>query len=63
VRTDRDLSSINGNVGDFTWNGSYGTVFCVDPKEQMVAVMLGVAPSEICKAPREQLNALIYGTL
>ncbi|MBU3553998.1 serine hydrolase [Polynucleobacter sp. UB-Piko-W3] len=63
VRTDRGLSSINGNVGDFTWNGAYGTVFWADPKEQMVVVMMGVAPGEIRKVHREQLNAVIYGAL
>lgn len=63
VRTDRGLSSINGNIGDFTWNGAYGTVFWADPKEQMVVVMMGVAPGEIRKVHREQLNAVIYGAL
>ena len=41
------------NVGDFPWNGAYGTVFWADPKEQMVVVMMGVAPGEIRKVHRE----------
>ena len=63
VRMERGLSAINGNVGDFTWNGANGTVFWVDPKEQMVVVMMGVAPGDIRKIHREQLNAVIYGAL
>jgi len=63
VRMDRGLSAINGNVGDFTWNGAYGTVFWADPKEQMVVVMMGVAPGDIRKIHREQLNSVIYGAL
>ena len=63
VRTDRGLSAINGNVGDFTWNGANGTIFWADPKEQMVVVMMAVAPGEIRKVHREQLNAVIYGAL
>jgi len=63
VRMERGLSTINGNVGDFTWNGAYGTIFWADPKEQMVVVMMGVAPGEIRKVHREQLNAVIYGAL
>ncbi len=63
VRIERGLSAINGNVGDFTWNGANGTIFWVDPKEQMVVVMMGVAPGEIRKVHREQLNAVIYGAL
>ena len=63
VRMERGLSAINGNVGDFTWNGANGTIFWVDPKEQMVVVMMAVAPGEIRKVHREQLNAVIYGAL
>ena len=63
VRIDRGLSAINGNVGDFTWNGAYGTIFWADPQEQMVVVMMGVAPGDIRKVHREQLNAVIYGAL
>ena len=63
VRTERGLSAINGNVGDFTWNGANGTIFWADPKEQMVVVMMAAAPGEIRKVHREQVNALIYGAL
>ncbi len=63
VRMGRGLSAINGNVGDFTWNGAYDTIFWVDPKEQMVVVMMGVAPGDIRKIHREQLNSVIYGAL
>jgi CubicO group peptidase (beta-lactamase class C family) len=63
VRMERGLSAINGNVGDFTWNGANGTIFWADPKEQMVVVMMAVAPGEIRKVHREQLNAVIYGAL
>jgi CubicO group peptidase (beta-lactamase class C family) len=63
VRMERGLSAINGNVSDFTWNGANGTIFWVDPKEQMVVVMMAAAPGEIRKVHREQVNALIYGAL
>ena len=63
VRMERGLSAINGNVGDYTWNGANGTLFWVDPKEQMVVVMMAVAPGEIRKIHREKVNALVYGAL
>ena len=63
VRMERGLSAINGNIGDYTWNGANGTIFWVDPKEQMVVVMMAVAPGEIRKIHREKLNALVYGAL
>ncbi len=63
VRMERGLSAINGNVGDYTWNGANGTLFWVDPKEQMVVVMMAVAPGDIRKIHREKVNALVYGAL
>jgi len=63
LRIECSRSANNDNVGDYSWNGAYGTIFFVDPKEQMVVVMMGVAPGEIRKVHREKLNALIYGAL
>lgn len=63
VRKDRGVAAINGNIGDYTWNGAYGTTFWVDPKEKMVVVMMAAAPGEIRKEYRERVNALIYGAL
>ena len=63
VRVERGLSAINGNIGDYTWNGANGTIFWVDPKEKMVVVMMAVAPGEIRKIHREKVNALVYGAL
>ena len=56
------VAAINGNIGDHTWNGVNGTIFCVDPKEQMVVVMIAVTPGEIRKVYREKINALLWGT-
>jgi CubicO group peptidase (beta-lactamase class C family) len=63
VRTERGLSAINGNIGDFSWNGAYGTTFWADPKEKMVVVVMAATPGEVRKEYREKINALIYGAL
>jgi CubicO group peptidase (beta-lactamase class C family) len=63
VRKERGIAAVNGNVGDYTWNGANGTAFWVDPKVQLVVVMGAVSPGEIRKVHREQLNAVIYGAL
>ncbi len=63
VRMEKGLSAINGNVGDYTWNGANGTIFWVDPKENMVVVMMAAAPGEIRKIHREKVNALVYGAI
>ena len=63
VRTHAGLASVPGRVGEFTWNGAYGTIFFADPAEQLVVVAGTVAPGEIRKHYREQLQVLVYGAL
>jgi hypothetical protein len=36
-------------VWDYSWNSANGTVFCVDPKEELVVVMMLAGPGEIRK--------------
>ncbi len=63
VRTEPGIAATNGSVGDYTWNGANGTIFWVDPKEQLVVVVMSVGPGEIRKYYREQLAALVYGAM
>lgn len=63
VRIERGLSAMNGHPGDFFWNGANGTMFWVDPQQQLVAVMMAATPGEIRKVLREQFNALVYAAL
>src|SRR5205814_3020297 len=34
-----------GSPGEYTWSGSYGTNFWVEPKEQLVIVFMSANPS------------------
>jgi len=61
VRMVPGVASTNGSVGDYTWNGANGTLFWVDPREQLVVVTMTVGPGEIRKYYREQMAALVYG--
>ncbi len=63
VRTEPGIAATNGSVGDYTWNGANGTIFWVDPKEQLVVVTMTVGPGEIRKYYREQMAALVYGAM
>jgi CubicO group peptidase (beta-lactamase class C family) len=63
VRTETGVAATNGSVGDYTWNGANGTIFWVDPKEQLVVVVMSVGPGEIRKYYREQIAALVYGAM
>ncbi len=40
VRRETGLNSVPGSAGEFTWGGAAGTGFWIDPKEQMVVVLM-----------------------
>ena len=63
VRKEKGNAVVNGNPGDFFWNGANGTIFWADPKERLVVVMMSAAPGEIRKIHREQLAAVLYGAM
>jgi CubicO group peptidase (beta-lactamase class C family) len=44
VRTEEGMNPCAGSIGDYNWSGSNGTTFWVDPKEQLVAVLMMHAP-------------------
>jgi CubicO group peptidase (beta-lactamase class C family) len=63
VRSDAAWSTVPGSVGSFSWSGTSGTYFWVDPAEQMVAVqMIEVAPGTGGPFMRMFRN-LTYGAL
>ena len=63
VRVSPGLAAVPGSVGEYSWNGSYGTGFFADPKEQLVVAYGTAAPGAIRKYYREQVQNLVYGSL
>ena len=63
VRMEPGLAAVPGSVGEFTWNGAYGTGFFVDPREGLVVVFGTAAPGDLRKYYREQVQDLVYGAL
>ena len=63
VRTQAGVAAVPGNVGEFSWNGAYGTGFFVDPKADLVVVFATAAPGDLRKYYREQVQDLVYGAL
>lgn len=63
VRINPGIAAIPGNVGEFSWNGAYGTAFFADPKERLVVVLGTAAPGELRKYYREQIQDLVYGAM
>ena len=63
VRVEPGLAAVPGNVGEYSWNGAYGTGFFVDPKEKLVVVFGTAAPGDLRKYYREQIQDLVYGAM
>jgi CubicO group peptidase (beta-lactamase class C family) len=46
VRTEQGKNPLHGSVGEYYWVGAGGTAFWIDPKEQLIAVMMVQAPAQ-----------------
>ncbi|MEA2896508.1 MAG: hypothetical protein QOJ84_2123 [Bradyrhizobium sp.] len=54
VRTDDGMAPFAGSRGQFFWSGRAGTVFWIDPKEDLFAVLMSQGPGQ-----RERLRTLM----
>ncbi len=63
VRVEPGLASSPGSVGDYNWAGAGGTYFWVDPKEQLVAVLMAQTPGPIRMYYRTLFRDLVYQAL
>jgi CubicO group peptidase (beta-lactamase class C family) len=63
VRTEPGLASVPGNVGEYSWNGAYGTGYFADPQAKLLVVFGTQAPGELRKYYREQVQDLVYGAM
>jgi CubicO group peptidase (beta-lactamase class C family) len=63
VRTETGENPIPGSVGSFYWTGAYGTTFYVDPKQQLVIIMMIQVPSPANATYRRAIRYLAYQAL
>jgi len=63
VRVDPGRNPEPGSVGDFSWEGVTGTLFWVDPKEKLVAVMLTQSPQSQNGFIWRQTRTMVYQAL
>jgi CubicO group peptidase (beta-lactamase class C family) len=63
VRLEPGLAAVPGSVGEYSWNGAYGTGFFADPSERLVVVFATAAPGDLRKYYREQVQDLVYGAM
>ena len=52
-----------GSPGTWSWTGSQGTDFWVDPREELVVVHMAQTPGDIRGYYRQLLPALVYQSL
>jgi CubicO group peptidase (beta-lactamase class C family) len=59
VRTQPGVAGVPGTPGEFLWSGAQGTMFWVDPKEEMVVVFLANTPGPVRRHYRELVKTLV----
>jgi CubicO group peptidase (beta-lactamase class C family) len=58
------LSPLPGSKGDYYWNGIYGTSFWIDPKEQLIAIMMNQTPPMTLVFPYQyRMRYYVYGAI
>jgi CubicO group peptidase (beta-lactamase class C family) len=62
IRTETGENPLPGSVGSYYWTGAYGTTFYVDPKQEMVVIMMIQAPGANARFRRE-VRYLAYQAL
>ena len=59
VRRQSGVAGVPGTPGEFLWSGAQGTMFWVDPKEEMTVVYLANTPGPIRRHYRELVKTLV----
>jgi CubicO group peptidase (beta-lactamase class C family) len=63
VRTEAGQNPVPGSVGSFSWTGIFGTTFFVDPKQELVIVMMMQVPIPANHFYRRVIRYLAYQAL
>lgn len=59
VRRQDGVAGFIGTEGEYMWSGAYGTYFWVDPKEQLVVVLMSHTPGDYRATLRPLIGALV----
>jgi len=60
VRQGPGMASVPGSEGDYAWAGAGGTFFWIDPKEQVIGLMMAQTPGPIRQYYRRMIKQLVY---
>jgi len=59
VRNEAGRCALPGSVGDYSWSGVAGTYFWIDPRQQLIAILMMQAPIERMHY-RYLMRAMVY---
>ena len=62
VRKEAGRCALPGSVGDYSWSGVSGTYFWIDPREELIAILMMQAPVQRMRY-RYLMRALVYQAL
>ena len=63
VRTENGQNPLPGTAGSYYWTGAFGTTFYVDPRQQLVSIMMIQSPSPENSFYRRAFRYLTYQAL
>ena len=63
VRTEPGQNPLPGSTGSFYWTGSSGTTFFIDPKQQLIIIMMIQVPLSAVSFYRHEVRYLAYQAL
>jgi CubicO group peptidase (beta-lactamase class C family) len=63
VAVREQVGTLMGSLGEFYWNGAYGTLWWADPAEDLTVVFMAQVPGEQRRRYRPIINALVYQAL
>lgn len=59
VRVHPGIAGVPGTPGEFLWSGAQGTMFWVDPKEELVVVFMASTPGPVRRHYRQLVKNLV----
>ena len=63
VRQGQGIAGVHGSEGDYAWGGYGGTFFWIDPKEQLIGVLMSQTPGASRTYYRRMIKTLVYQAL
>jgi CubicO group peptidase (beta-lactamase class C family) len=60
VRPEPGIVAFPGSQGDYMWAGFAGTYFWIDPREELVAILMTQAPGPTRQYYRREIRQLVY---